>query len=350
MTTRVCLVGCGARTPVGLTAASSAAAVRAGVSAVREHPFLMDRAGEPMKVASDHLLSDDLEGVERFLSLAVSAAREATAALPRDVPLVTTIGLPSARPGLPPGLSSAVTAFFQREGALPNRSVRVEAKASGHAAGLMAIESAFRDIEAGSDAVHLAGGVDSYLCAPTLEWLDETEQLHSIDNKWGFCPGEAAGMCLLASPSTAARYRLPVLARVTAVATAREKHLIRTDSICLGEGLTAAIRKVLESLPEPLQIAHTLCDMNGEHYRVDEYGFTVTRLSPRFEDASDVLTPADCWGDVGAASGPLFAILAAASAERGYARGRNLLLWTSSEGGDRCAALVQIDPNQRKSQ
>ena len=45
------IVSLGASTPVGRDAWSSAAAVRAGVSAFAEHPYMDDTAGEPMIVA-----------------------------------------------------------------------------------------------------------------------------------------------------------------------------------------------------------------------------------------------------------------------------------------------------------
>jgi 3-oxoacyl-[acyl-carrier-protein] synthase-1 len=82
--------------------------------------------------------------------------------------------------------------------------------------------------------------------------------------------------------------------------------------------------------------------MNGEPYRADEYGFTVARTSERFVDAADFLAPADCWGDVGAASGPLYLGLAAAAGRRRYSQGPYWLAWTSSESGERCAALLHV--------
>lgn len=54
----------------------------------------------------------------------------------------------------------------------------------------------------------------------------------------------------------------------------------------------------------------------------------------------------DAWGDVGAASGPLFVVLAVASGQRGYAHGRHVLAWASSDGGTRAALTLTlpIDP------
>src|SRR6266567_2829976 len=131
-------------------------------------------------------------------------------------------------------------------------------------------------------------------------------------------------------------------------ATASEKNLIKTESVCLGKGLTEAFQKVLAELPSATdQIDHSICDMNGEPYRADEYGFAVSRLAKRFVNASDFVAPADCWGDVGAASGPLFVSLLVAAGQRGYARATHNLVWTSSESGERCAAILHhADPTR----
>ena len=209
----------------------------------------------------------------------------------------------------------------------------------------MALDAAFRQIQSGETELCLVGGVDSYLDAEMLEWLDRTEQLHSEANTWGFAPGEAAGFCLLASERAARRYSLTPLLQINAAATAIETNLIRTETVCTGRGLTEAFRGALAGLPEPAagiedKVHQTICDMNGERYRADELAFTICRTSERFVDASKFLAPADCWGDVGAASGPLFVGLAAAAAQQGYAPGPHTLVWTSSDRGERAAALV----------
>ena len=223
----------------------------------------------------------------------------------------------------------------------------METLSTGHSAGLMALERGWRKLQGGTEEFCLIGGIDSYLEPATLEWLEKCEQVHGAgphNNAWGFIPGEAAGFALLCRQETAQHHGLRVQAKVLAVATAREKNLIKTDAVCLGRGLTEAFQRVLENTPSPgAKVDQVICDMNGEAYRADEYGFTVARTSQRFVAAGDFQAPADCWGDVGAASGPLFLTLAATAGRKGYAKGPHALLWTSSESGERTAALVQVD-------
>src|SRR5262245_45485690 len=81
MTPHVRIVATGARTPLGLNAATSAAGYRAGLSAIGEHPFMIDAGGEPMSAALDGELDPGMMGASRLLALADAALEEACAPL-----------------------------------------------------------------------------------------------------------------------------------------------------------------------------------------------------------------------------------------------------------------------------
>ena len=59
------VVAIAARTPVGLTAATTAAAVRAGISRVIEFPFIT-RQGEPIITAADPRAVEGASGHDRW--------------------------------------------------------------------------------------------------------------------------------------------------------------------------------------------------------------------------------------------------------------------------------------------
>lgn len=347
----VCIVGVGACTAVGLDAASTAAAARAGISGYAEHPYLVDGVGEPYVLARVTSLDPYLFGAERLAALAAPALDEALAPL-RGVGVappapILALGLPEPRPGLRAGLQQALKVALDTlgEGRWAIRELRTARR--GHAAGLMAVASALRMLAHGECELCLAGGVDSYVDPDALDWIEANGQLHTPANAWGFVPGEAAGVCLLCRGGTAERLGLRPLGTVLSVATATEVNRIKTQSICLGEGLTRAVREALTPLPPEMLIDRTYCDQNGEAYRADEQGFMLARLSARFRDPADCVTPADCWGDVGAASGPLLALLGCQSGVNGDVGGPVRLIWTSSEGGDRAAAVLAVPPSGR---
>jgi 3-oxoacyl-[acyl-carrier-protein] synthase-1 len=345
----VVVVGVGAATPIGQSALASAAAVRAAIAGFGDHPFMIDARGDPFQVAIAPFLDPLLDADLRMMALGRMAALEAVAVATDPVcegELGLFIGLPQPRPGLTPLQAPDIVDAIgsERFGGLHVSSV--QAFVCGHSAGLMAIAAACRSLRDGSSRFALAGGVDSHISAHTLEWLDQLDRLHIPINAWGFMPGEAAGFCLLCSAATARENGLTLLARIAATSTADEPHRIYTDAVCLGEGLTQAVQRVLGFMPKGAQVDATYCDQNGEAYRADECGFMLSRSSERFVDPTDFESPADCWGDVGAASGPLFAMLAVVAARKGYAKGRRSLLWTSSEGGQRGALLLEAEPVQ----
>lgn len=343
----VCVVGIGACTAIGYNAASAAAAVRAGITGFHEHPYMIDKAGEKVIVARIPPLPIDLNFTDRLTAIAVPAMREALAPLiggrhMNAQRIHVILGLPSIRPSLSSETQKQVCDNLLADEYL--RAAELFTFTSGHSAGLMALGAGCDKIRAGNADLCLIGGVDSYLEPETLEWLDANEQLHSEANNWGFVPGEAAGFCLLASQREAERLRLVPLCWVLSVATAIEPNLIKTDTICIGKGLSECVKNVLAALPTPeSKINQTFCDMNGERYRADELAFTICRTSDRFVDAPDFSSPADCWGDVGAASGPLFVNLAVAAGAKGFSKGPYTLLWTSSETGERSAAIIHGD-------
>jgi 3-oxoacyl-[acyl-carrier-protein] synthase-1 len=190
----------------------------------------------------------------------------------------------------------------------------------------------------------LVGGVDSYFQPDTMEWLDENRQLVGAVSRSAFIPGEGAGFCLIMTEGSRNRLGLGAMARVLSVATGMETKLIKTEEVCLGEGLTKTVQEAVSDLAASEQtINDIICDINGERYRGEEWGFVSLRLSQYFGDPTAYRSPADCWGDMGAASGPLFAMLACQAADRGYATGPRSLLWASSEGGLRAAAMLGFE-------
>lgn len=340
----VCVCGIGARTPLGFNAPSSAAAVRGAISAIAAHPFFVDRVGQPMCVARDTGLALDLRLTRRIEHLLTSALEEATTETIRSFGYARTqcwIGLPEPRIGVSQFGPVAASVVSKALALSPSAIHTIE---RGHASGLIAIQMAAQKISSGEAEIGVVGAVDSYHDPDTLEWLDGAGLLMSSANRNGFPPGEAAGACVLSSTATAKRLGLPILARVTSASTSIEAQSIRSSGVCIGEGLSAAISNAVSAHALPAEkIAATYCDLNGERYRSEEFTYTILRVQDFFVSAHDYLCPADCWGDVGAASGPLFASLAIEARRREYAKGRFSLLWAGSESGYRSALVLALD-------
>lgn len=345
MPERVVIVAMGACTPIGRDAWSSAAAVRAGVSGFVQHPYMIDTAGEPMRAAIAPWIDIGLIGADRLEQLlfpAIDQALEPIASTP-ETPLSVglALGLPSPRPGLPDDIQQQMMSRIYKRFA--RRFGTVAAFAAGHAAGLIAVQAAATKLGQGALDVCVVAAVDSYIDPLTLEWLEEYDQLHSagrLNNAWGFIPGEAGAALLMMRESIADAAKLQPLAVVLGTGRATEPKRIKTKTVCIGEGLTQAFRAALDALPAGTKITDVYCDMNGEPYRGDEFGFTALRTKECFESASDFVAPADCWGDVAAAGGPLHLMLAAIAGSKGYSNGNLAFAWASSEFGERAATLI----------
>lgn len=342
MSPPIYIAGLGARTPLGLHAAASSAALRADITALQQHPTWVDQTGEPMMAALDAVLDPALIGQQRMALLAEAALHEACEPLESwsghvgSVPLL--VGLPELRPGFSESDARQVREALARI-TLPVTLGRTDVFVQGHAAGLCALAAGLQLLRRGECEMCLVGGVESYFHVDTMEWLDAQRQLAGPVSRSGFVPGEGAAFCLLASDAACARWNIQPRARVWDAALARESKLIKTRDVCLGVGLTQAVQAALAGQGSKL-IDSIYCDINGERYRSEEWGFVALRLGQCFMDPASYVSPAERWGDLGAASGPLFAMLASTAFARGSGKASRTLLWASSEQGLRGAAVL----------
>lgn len=342
------IVAMGTSTAVGRDAWSSAAAVRAGISGFTQHPYMIDTAGKPMIVAVVPWLDIGLTGLARFEALLYPAIDQARVPIMESqgvgLRIALSLGLPSPRPGLSETLqydlrnsiSAKYRQIFDETAAFPN----------GHAAGLIALEAAFKKLREGTLDACIVAGVDSYIEADTLQWLEECDQLHgagALNNAWGFIPGEAAGALLLVRAEVVKRMSLKPLATIFGIGAAHEPKRIKTETICIGEGLTEAFRAALLALPKGTQVSDLYCDMNGEPYRADEYAFACIRTKEAFQSTSSFVAPADCWGDVAAAGSVLHIVLSSIAGLKGYASGELAFVFASAESGTRAAAVLATE-------
>lgn len=344
----VAVLGIGAQTAVGRSAPLVAGAVRAGISRYAEHPEWRDQHFDPVVVCRASWLPDTLSAEDRLTQLGLDAALEALEGVPgaTSAPLAVVIGLPEPRPGIPPFLYEKVLNRLKEALSKHLNLVSLSLLPNGHASGLLALEKACELILSGQKTLCLAGGIDSYLFPSTVRWLDSQNRLHSLENRWGFTPGEGAGFCLLGTSEIAETCKPRPVTRIRSFGVSVERRSAESGKVCHGGGLTQAFQLALRGLPGEAKVAHLIGDLNGEVPRAEELGFAGVRLADRFREPGTFLAPADCWGDVGAASGPLFVALAEASARRGYARGPYHLIWAGSFGGTRCAALLETElPN-----
>lgn len=345
MSQTVHIVALGARTAVGLRAESSAAAVRAGVSRVREHPFMVDATGEKLKCGYDGGLEPTLLGPLRLLALARCALLEVVAKLAARQRYAARVPVLLALPEVRPGFGAEHARFVEQklEGdAFPGvAGLDVERTGEGHAGALRALEIAAQRVAQGQHELCIVGGADTYLEADTIDWLDADRRLLRAEIRSGFPPGEGAGMLALATNAARAALGLPSLAVIRSVGTAHEKRRADSQEGLLGDALTEVFSRAGQALRARELFQDVYCDINGERARTDDYGFALLRTSELFRDVTAYrMSTAQC-GDLGAASAAFHCVLATQAWRRGHALGSTALVWGASWNGLRGAALLE---------
>jgi 3-oxoacyl-[acyl-carrier-protein] synthase I len=285
-------------------------------------------------------------GPERMVQLAERCLAEiaeqlmAANAWRKDVSVL--LALPEPRPGFGPQDAVEVQQSLASRPILATRSIRVERAGEGHAGAISALRMAVERVSAGQQELVIVGGVDTYLDARTIEWLDGDRRLARTDIPSGLPPGEGAALMAVVTDTTCNRLGLQSLARIRGVGCAYERRDPMSDLGLLGEGLAEAVLGATKDLSLPRElITDTYGDINGERGRNEDWGFALMRTSTCFRDGTDYVCSAGQCGDVGAATGALGCVLATEAWRFDCAHGPRALVWAGSWGGLRGAVVLE---------
>lgn len=338
-------------TPVGHTAKDSCAAIRAGVSRIGESPeFRVSDVKGHLIPATCAWVSGITDGHRRFLRHYRMALRAFTETISQanlaasdfsDSRIYLCISEPE-RIEIDRRIQDQLISRICRTLALPDLNSRTRIFSLGHAGLFYALQAAMADLAAGHIQYALVGGVDSFLDEATLEWLRDINRLKTDITVNGIIPGEGAAFVVIENRKTAAVKTGSCLARLDGIATAMERNGIYVDTPCRGEGLTDTLQLTLGGLPDyGVDTAMVVCDLNGERYRALEWGLALGRALAAVRRSPVIWHPAGSMGDAGAATGPINLALGAVAVAKGYARPRQVLVWGSSDEGQRGSAYLR---------
>ncbi len=343
----ICVTALAGLSPIGHTIEATCASIRTGLNRFAEHPYCQSATldpetdiPEPITISPIAWLDPELEGVERLFAMAIPSLHQLTQKGRLKRADLARTGLFLALPEEEPATAAqdiddrAVFALAERTGLAA--APRIEANQAGHAGVLMHAARASELLARGELDFAIVGGVDSYLMVNRLEDLDEAWRGKSARNVDGFLPGEACGWLLLETAEKAAKRHAGIMAVIAAAALDREPETYFSEANSTGAGLSRAIASVLGDGG----VSWAVCDLNGESYRAFEWGLVQARLES-LANLARVDHPADCLGDVGAASGALLAAYAVECLRRGWASGGSALLWASANRGERAALLIK---------
>jgi 3-oxoacyl-[acyl-carrier-protein] synthase-1 len=343
------ILGVGVFSPVGATAAQTAASLRAGISRTRSSPHF-DRFGQALVMGffdqdvlpgpcHELVLSGLGPRGKRLVQLAAPALGEALAGIPSPVPLL--LGLPEPTEAAPEALGVQWVELLAEQSGCALDGGRSVPYFAGRAAGLLALEGALELVGGGGAELVVAGGVDSYFLGALIRALDQEGRLHTGELPDGFIPGEAAAFLLVGAPGAGRRLGRTPLARIAGIGTGREPGHLYSAEPYRGAGLAEAFAALFAAAPVTETVATVYAGLNGESFWAKEWGVAQIRSSARFSGSMRLEHPVDAMGDPGAALGPLMVAVAALGLSRGKLAGP-CLVWCSSDREQRAAALLTV--------
>lgn len=248
------------------------------------------------------------------------------------------LGLPEAMPTVPAFQSVEFLKALLGLSPIPLDQNNSAVFCNGRSSTLYAIQHAVSLISSKQHACVLVGGVDSFLDMDLLEILDKDQRLLSAGNMTGFVAGEGAAILALIDEELLLNNQIETtLVQVGKVGIAEESGHRYSEETYKGEGLAQAFQVALEEIKQP--VSSVMAGFNGDEIMAKEWGVAVIRNQQSFNEDFNVMHPADCVGDLGAAAGALQLGLASIGISKGYIKSP-CLVWSSSEYESRSAVCV----------
>lgn len=335
-------------TAIGLSAAETSANVRAhtarasGVTFVNRHHSIYTMASLPDEALP--LLPENLPARarrtarERRMLRLFALVRDGLLKFPSGKQPPLHLSLPEHATQIPLSGDAFLDDLAQVCPSTFNRSTS-QANWRGRAGGLLAIGAAVNAVAQGQVELALAGGVDSFLDTWVLSSLDKQRRIKTENAPDSFIPGEGIGLVYVSRLNpTAAPPALAPLARVSSVCEGLELGHWQSKEPYLGEGLSGALEKLLAATAPCEPFTEVYSTMNGESYWGKEWGVARLRAQAAFAPQAVLHHPAEFYGDLGAASGPILTGLASLGLQK--KTGGPILVYASSDFGARAVLAL----------
>jgi 3-oxoacyl-[acyl-carrier-protein] synthase-1 len=321
----------------------TAAAVRAGISRFQEYEEYPDQEGNPVTVAQIRGIEDDGDTIERMAAIArlclealLNGYSRENVPLPPNCQLLLSVAS-EKRPGprFEDSCSGPLTGILKNRAIMPS----IETIPQGNAAMQNAVAQAGKLIESNPAAVCVVGCIDSLLRDSTLNWFEQAGRLKSAScgRQHGLIAGEAVCFMIIEDPARARQAGRPVLARITGLGLAEDPEPRALSESGSGAGLSEACRAAWSGKFDR-GISTVFGDLNGENRRAMEWCTAERRCFSGKAPYRLFWTPANCYGDIGAASGAVMAAVAAQGFSRTWLQGPVLIFCSDDHGS--CGAMV----------
>ncbi len=251
-----------------------------------------------------------------------------------SIPVMVVV--PEVHPRGSAGAPEELIRLLAQQTQLPICQIHSQVLPLGRAGLGVALDEALRLLQEGLPCV-IVGGVDSYQQERLLTNLDADGRLASPDGPSdGFIPSEGAAWLLLSLQ--------PNESGIGLASWSIEEELghLYSNEPYKGEALARAARDLFVH-QSPQTINRLYSTANGEHYWAKELAVMMTRSLNNLPQPLQHIHPADCWGDLGAASGAALIALAFSHFEKNPNTVPALISCASDQGLRTLALLKTIE-------
>ena len=331
-------------TAVGFNAASSCAAMRAGISGVKQ-TNLWDAESGTYLAAGKVPLPQWWVGLGKLADLAAPAIlecyKQAEPISPRDIPVLLGVAPPDQPFRFAELDVQILPEIEQRLGFQLHLASRVISQ--DHVSVVAGLRLAAVLIGHGQASCVIVASVDSLLVHELKNHYLSKRRLRTPNNSNGFSLGEAGSAVLVMPAGITSGGEVQILG----MATGQEQATIESEQPMRGQGLTDVIRDALSQAGVTMQEVHyRIADLNGEHYKFKEMVLSIGRFARTpTPELFDLWHPIEFIGDVGAAIGPIVLGVALNASQKGYGVGPCILCTFGNDDGERAAIVLNHKAN-----
>lgn len=336
------ITGAGICCAVGLNVPTASCALRAGLDHFRESDFKA-HDGSPIRVA--RIGDSHVWGGARLAQWLSFAIEEAVCELNMDQRAQLPIVLMGPDAERPLGAEHQQFATVKSLRTAMSMQFGKGSKMISGGRGALAKGLAYASKVLHSGQAHqvLLAGVDSFLNAADIMWYLGEERLLVPGNSDGFIPGEGAAALVLEKPGP--RHQQPhdrATTHLLGVGFDMEAGRPDGSTPSRAQGLSRAIRSATKQADVNMNQLHfRLSDQNGESFFAKEAANAMTRCAEIGGQLPQVMTTADCTGEIGAATGPLMLAWIHHYLAHPDAPEPQGLLHLASDAGERTAIVIK---------
>ncbi|HEY6529203.1 MAG TPA: hypothetical protein VIZ65_10955 [Cellvibrionaceae bacterium] len=348
------IAGMGMVSPLGGTMAQTYAAIKANISGYACSDYF-NKAFEPVtlaKIPDDFFTANDdhinhVTYAKKLEIMALQAIAEACNQCAFEAVIPTLLVLPDLAEKTQQYLAGDFNNLAQS--ILQQCAPWVDAKffrnlSGGRVGGFEALDFAYKYLVEGAQDYILMGAADSHIHLQRLDDLENDSRLLTSLHSDAFVPGEAACFILLTARIELALQHQGCVVAVHRPGIADESGHLYSDLPCLGQGLDTAFKMALHQYTQESSAAEKISaiysSINGERYWAKELGVARMRSQAAFINTVQLQHPADCVGDLGAATATELMALATMDLLKS-SPGAAVMVTSSSDFSRRAAVVLE---------